>query len=115
MMRGFLETQYEDKSKSKGWATFWSMIPGCGNLYAKNYGAAVLFFAAGMTAHGAYANAEEGSGGLGLILLTVRVTDWVVAMRSVERYNARLKKKLGLSYALQPYPNGLSAALTASF
>lgn len=115
LMRGFLETQYEDKSKSKGWATLWSIIPGCGNLYAKNYGAAALFFAAGMTAHGAYANAEEGPGRLGLILLSVRVADWVVAMRSVGRYNTRLRKKLGLSYRLQPYPNGLSASLAASF
>ncbi len=115
MMRGFLETQYEDKSKSKGWATVWSIIPGCGNLYAKNYGAAALFFAAGITAHSTYANADDKSGLPAVVLLSVRVADWVVAMRSVDRYNARLRKKLGLTYQLQPYPDGFFASLTASF
>jgi hypothetical protein len=65
-----------------------------------------------MTAHGAYANADEGSGGLGLILLSVRVTDWVVAMRSVERHNASLRKKLGLSLGVFPRKDGITTALS---
>lgn len=116
MMRGFMEAQYEDKSKSKGWATFWSIIPGCGNIYAKNYGGGLLFFTAGIVAHSAYASANDtSSSAWGLVLIGVRVTDWLVAMRSVGRYNAKLRKKLGLSFDIQPRRDGLSTALSMEF
>ncbi|MRR10061.1 hypothetical protein EG831_08320, partial [bacterium] len=116
MMRGFMEAQYDENSKSRGWATVWSIIPGCGNVYARNYGAGILFFIAGVTAHSAYATADEGAkGGKGAVLLAVRAVDWAVAMRSVGRYNAKLRKKYGLTTSLTPFQRRPALALAGTF
>lgn len=116
MMRGFMEAQYDENSKSKGWATFWSLIPGCGNVYARNYGGGILFFIAGVTAHSAYATADDGSkGGKGAVLLAVRVADWAIAMRSVGRYNAKLRKKYGLTWELTPFDRRPALAFNRTF
>jgi len=116
MMRGFMEAQYDENSKSKGWATVWSIIPGCGNVYAKNYGGGILFFIAGVTAHSAYATAAEGAkGGKGAVLLAVRLADWLIAMRSVGRYNVRLRQKYGLTMSLTPFDHRPALALSGTF
>ena len=116
MMRGFMEAQYDENSKSKGWATVWSIIPGCGNVYAKNYGGGILFFIAGVTAHSAYATAAEGAkGGKGAVLLVVRLADWLIAMRSVGRYNVRLRQKYGLTMSLTPFDHRPALALSGTF
>jgi TolB-like protein len=116
MMRGFMEAQYEDKSKSKGWAVFWSVIPGCGNFYAKNYKAGALFLTAGLMAQSLWIEKQDDAKKTwGLIHLGIRVTDCVVAVRSVGRYNANLRKKLGLSLDIQPRRDGISTALSMEF
>ena len=120
MLRGMAETQYEDKSKSKGWATFWSvLIPGTGNIYAKNYGGGFLFLTAGLVSQSIWiekVGADDKSAGMwGLIYLGVRVTDCVVAVKSVGRYNTKLRKKLGLSLNVQPTKDGITTALNMKF
>ncbi len=121
MMRGFMEAQYEDKSKSKGWATFWSvLIPGAGNVYAKNYKGGVLFFTAGVVTQSIWmekagADDDKSTGMWGLIYLGVRLTDWVVSVRSVGRYNAKLRKKLGLSLEITPFDKRPALALNKEF
>jgi TolB-like protein len=120
MMRTLLEAQYEDKSKSKGWSVFWScLIPGAGNLYAKNYAGALIFFVAGYGATGVYlASAISDSGNVGawgLAMLGVRVLDCVVAARSVGKYNQRLREKYGLTLNAVPYKDKVYATATFDF
>lgn len=117
MLRGMAETQYEDKSKSKLWATVWTaVIPGSGNVYAKNYAAGILFFAGGVAAHSAQISASDSSSGAwGFVALGVRVADWLVAMRSVSRHNERLRKRLGLSFEISPYDRRPALAWTREF
>jgi TolB-like protein len=119
MMRGFMEAQYEDKSKSKGWAVFWSIIPGCGNIYAKNYGGGVLFLTAGLVSQSLWiekaGDADKSASMWGLIYLGVRVTDCVVAVKSVSSYNSNLRKKLGLSLQVTPFDKRPALALSKEF
>lgn len=120
MMRGFMEAQYEDKSKSKGWATFWSIfIPGAGNVYAKNYKGGVLFLTAGVVTQSIWMekafNDDKSTGAWGLIYLGIRVTDCVVSVKSAGRYNDKLRKKLGLSFDVLPRKDGISTALSMEF
>ncbi|MDQ7797723.1 MAG: CsgG/HfaB family protein [Candidatus Edwardsbacteria bacterium] len=116
MMRGFMEAQYEDKSKSKGWAIFWSVIPGCGNFYAKNYKAGVLFLTAGLMTQSLWVEKQDESKKTwGFIHLGVRVTDCVVAVKSVSSYNANLRKKLGLSFQVTPFDKRPALALSKEF
>ncbi|MBU1355011.1 MAG: hypothetical protein KJ620_00385 [Candidatus Edwardsbacteria bacterium] len=116
MMRGFMEAQYEDKSKSKGWATFWSIIPGCGNIYAKNYKGGILFLTAGLVTQSIWMEKNDDSKGMwGMIYLGIRTSDWVISMRSVNKYNANLRKKYGLSFDVLPRKDGISTALSMEF
>jgi len=116
MLRGMAETQYEDKSKSKGWAVFWSIIPGCGNFYAKNYRAGVIFMTAGFMAQSLWIEkTDESKKTWGLIHLGIRVTDCVVAVKSVGRYNANLRKKLGLSFDITPFDKRPALAWNKEF
>jgi|GEM_PF-1238509 len=122
MMRRLLEAQVEDKSKSKGWAIFWSIIPGygVGNFYAKNYGAGALFLLGEAVLQSAWIAAlakddtsAANASTFGLLYLSVRVLDCVVAARSVGKYNQRLREKYGLTLNAVPYRDKVYA--TASF
>jgi hypothetical protein len=124
-MRTLLEAQYEDKSKSKGWAVFWSIIPapcGFGNFYAKNYGVGALFlvgetglFSVWIKAATKRDTADVSAGAYGLLYLGVRVLDCVVAARSVGKYNQRLREKYGLILNAVPYKDKLYATATFDF
>lgn len=124
MMRRLMEAQYDDKSKSKGWAIFWSIIPGygVGNFYAKNYGAGAVFLLGEVALQSAWISAlakddTSGSGAatLGLIYLGVRVLDCVVAARSVGSYNKKLRERYGLSLQAVPYKDKVYATATFDF
>lgn len=123
MMRRLLEAQYEDKTKSKGWAVFWSIIPGygVGNLYAKNYVAGGLFLVGDAVAQAAWISALASSdsstsaGALGLMYLGVRLLDCVVAVRSVDSHNKRLRQKYGLTLQAVPYKDKVYATATFEF
>ncbi len=125
MMRKLLEAQYEDKSKSKGWAVFWSIIPGygVGNFYAKNYIAGALFLVGDAVAQAAWISSslasDDTSGGnaaaMGLLYLGVRVLECVVAARSVGNHNKRLREKYGLTLHAVPYRDKVYATATFNF
>lgn len=124
LMRTLLEAQYEDKSKSKGWAVFWSIIPGygVGNFYAKNYGAGAVFLlgeavlqAAWISALAKEDTAGASAGTFGLLYLGVRVLDCVVAARSVGKHNQRLREKYGLTLHAVPYGDKVYATATFDF
>lgn len=123
MMRRLLEAQYEDKSKSKGWAVFWSIIPGygVGNFYAKNYVAGGAFLVGDALAQAAWISALASSdtstsaGTLGLLYLGIRVLECVVAARSVGSYNKKLRERYGLSLQALPYKNKVYATATFNF
>jgi TolB-like protein len=123
MMRTLLEAQYEDKSKSKGWAVFWSvLIPyaGAGSLYAKNYGASVILFLGSAVSASAWIAALNDSSNSsksawGLAYLGTRVLDVVIATRSVGKYNQRLREKYGLTLNAVPYKDKLYATATFDF
>jgi TolB-like protein len=120
MIRGMLEAQYEDKSKSKGWAFFWSLlIPGAGNIYAKNYAGGIVFLTGAVVTQSLWVEAlgenEGSSGGWGLAYLGIRVLDTAVSLRSVGRYNAALRKKYGLTYEYLPQSNEFKTALSVQF
>lgn len=130
-MKNLLKAQYEDKKKSKGWAVFWSvLVPGAGNFYAKNPLAGTIFMIGGLSFQIAWLSARSlpdstenysstskpsssAITALGLITLGVRVMDIIVATRSVERYNKRLREKYGLTLRAVPYRNRIYA--TAGF
>jgi len=130
LMKKMLEAQYEDKKKSKGWAVFWSvLIPGVGNYYAKNPIAGTIFLVGGFGLQAAWISqtnssdtatstgvAEKKSSKtsvLGLIYIGVRVIDTIVATRSVDRYNKKLREKYGLTLKAMPYKGKMYA--TAGF
>lgn len=124
LMRTLLEAQYEDKSKSKGWAVFWSIIPGygVGNFYAKNYVAGGAFLVGDALAQAAWISAlasDDTSGSnaaaMGLLYLGVRVLECVVAARSVGRHNKRLREKYGLTLNALPYKDKVYATATFDF
>lgn len=122
MMRSLIQAQAERESKSKGWSVFWSfLLPGAGNLYAKNYWGAAGFFTASMLGQGMFiaAAADDDSTSnptvWGLIYLGVRVTDMVVAARSVGRYNQKVRRKYGLTLAPSPFDKRPALALSGAF
>ena len=120
MIRGMLEAQYEDKSKSKGWALFWSLlVPGTGNIYAKNYAGGIAFLAGAMITQSLWIeslNDTDGSaGGWGLAYLGIRIIDTGVSFRSVNRYNRELRKKYGLTYEYLPQTKEIKTALSVQF
>ncbi|MDI6739844.1 MAG: CsgG/HfaB family protein [Candidatus Edwardsbacteria bacterium] len=121
MMRNLIQVQIEKESKSRGWATIWSLvIPGLGNLYATNYWGSALYFTAAVTAQSAYTaqtrrGNKSGAGGWVLAYLAVRGIDIYVANRSVSRYNAKVRRKYGLSWDLTPFDQRPALAFTGTF
>lgn len=123
MMRRLLEAQYDDKKKSKGWALFWSIIPGygVGNFYAKNYAAGGLFLVADAVAQAAWisslasSDTSTNTAAMGLLYLGVRLLDCVVAVRSVDKHNKRLREKYGLTLHALPYRDKVYATATFNF
>lgn len=132
-IRRMLEAQYDEKKKSKGWAVFWSvLVPGAGNFYAKNPLAGTVFMIGGLGFQFAwiaannfpdttdsYSSTSKPSSSaittLGLITLGVRVIDVMVATRSVDKYNRRLREKYGLTLNAVPYRDKVYATATFNF
>jgi hypothetical protein len=119
MIRGMLEAQYDDKSKSKGWAVFWSMYPGfgVGNFYAKNKIAGSAFLVGNIAAMWGISNTQsstESSARLAA-LLVVKVLECVVAYRSAGNYNKKLREKYGLTLDCNPQSQELKTALSVQF
>ena len=121
MMKRLLESQVESRSKSTGWSVFWSVIiPGAGNFYAHNYGASAVFLLGSVGTQAAWISAalndsSNSAGAWGLAYLGIRVLDVVVATRSVNGYNKRLREKYGLSFQVLPYKEKLYATATFDF
>ncbi|MBI5805912.1 hypothetical protein HZA73_07690 [candidate division TA06 bacterium] len=121
MMQRLLEGQAQQEFKSKGWALFWSLvIPGAGNFYAKSYGRSAFFFLGSITAQSAatvqaVTDNSSGAGGWALVYVVLRVADVVVANRSVNRYNLKVRKKYGLTYEFLPQSNEIKTALSVQF
>lgn len=121
MMQRLLEGQAEREYKSKGWALFWSLvIPGAGNFYAKSYGRSAFFFISSITAQSAATaqalnHKSSAAGGWALAYVVLRVADVVVANRSVNRYNQKVRKKYGLTYEFLPQSKEIKTALSVQF
>ena len=122
LMRTLIVSQAEREKKSNGWSIVWSFVfPGAGNLYAKNYIGAVCFAASGIVANGAWVAAAVDRDSTtnattwGLIYLGVRITDMVIASRSVTKYNRRVMAKYGLTMELTPFDRRPALALAGTF
>ncbi|MCU0606303.1 MAG: penicillin-binding protein activator LpoB [Candidatus Edwardsbacteria bacterium] len=121
MMRSLIMAQVERESKSKFWAVTWSIFPGAGNLYARNYWGASGFCVAGFITFGAWVNSNTDGdsttnpGTWGLIHLGIRVADMVVAARSVGRHNKKVRQKYGLTMVPSPFDTRPALALTGTF
>jgi hypothetical protein len=135
LMKKMLEAQYEDKKKSKGWSVFWSvLLPGAGNYYAKNPIAGTVFLVGGFGLQIAWmasiaksdtttynsststtSSNSSNTAALGLICLGVRVIDTIVATKSVDRYNKKLREKYGLTLNAVPHKEKVYATATFNF